>query len=153
MSNARYLFALPLFIFIAGCNQSQQSALEKQAEQAAEAVQKAAEKTATQAVRDTSATATKTWTQSAKNLGQGGVALRVKSALALSTRLDGARIDVELQENKIVLSGEVLTPKQKIVAQNLAQNIVDPKFRIINRLKVVGPETSTSARTIKAKGY
>ena len=158
MSNVRFLLALPLLIALVlialgGCEQKQQASLEKQVEQAADVVQKAAEKTAVQALQDTTSTATKTWSQGAQNLRQGGVALRVKSALALSSRLEGAGIDADLQGNSIVLSGEVLTYQQKTVAQSLAQNIVDPKFKIVNRLKVVGLEAARNTRTIKAKGY
>ena len=131
------------FCILSGCTQQQQTALEKQVEQGAGAVKTAAEKTAAQALRDTTASAAKTWANTTKNATQGGAALRVKSALALSTRLDGASIDVDLQGNRLILSGEAITVTQKSVAESIAKNTVDPKFRVVNRLKVAGPKTAS----------
>ena len=159
MEGERYALSLPfcifnfaLLIFLAGCDQQQQAVLEKHAEEAVDVVQNAAGKTATEALEKTSKTATKTLEQSAKDLAQGGVALRVKSALALSSRLDGATIDVDLQGNTIILRGEVLTPKQKAIARSLAENILDPKFQVVNRLKVAG-RFSQRRPSRSARGY
>lgn len=121
------LCALCAFSSLAGCSQMQQAALEKQAGNTAEAVQKAAEKTAAQ-----------TWNETVVAARTGGATLRVKTALTVSSRLDGARIDVELQgTNAVVLRGVVLTPKQKSIAHSIAINTLDPKFKVVNKLTVV----------------
>lgn len=153
----RYYFPLlppaVCLLILAGCSTQQQTALEKQAEQAVGTVKTAAEKSAGQVLRDTSASAAKTWANTAKNASQGGVGLRVKSALALSSRLNGASIDIDVQGNNLILIGSVLNSTQKSVAENLVTNIADPKFRIVNRLKIAGPHTVTNAEKVEARGY
>ena len=139
------------FLLLAGCSTQQQAAVEKQAEKAVETVKTTAGKNAAQAFRDTSESAAKTWANTAKNAGQGGVGLRVKSAIALSSRLDGASIDVDVQGNRLILIGEVLTPTQKTVAESLVKSVADPKFRVVNRLKVGGSEPVMNRAS--ARGY
>lgn len=141
------------FCILSGCSTQQQTALEKQAEQAVETVKTVTEKNAAQAIRDTSASAAKTWANTTKNAGQGGVGLRVKSALALSSRLDGASVDVDVQGSRLILTGEVLTSTQKNVAENLVENIADPKFRIVNRLKIAGQQPDRNLKKSAARGY
>jgi osmotically-inducible protein OsmY len=142
---------------LSGCDGQQQAFIENKAGEAASAVKDAAQKTATDTLRDTTDNALKTLTKTAANTRQGGVALRVKTALALSSRLEGSRIDVELQGNSIVLKGEALTVEQKSVAGTLAKNIADAKFRIDNQLKVTRPASPSSTPTISStalpKGY
>lgn len=124
---------------LSGCDQKQrtqwQSSLERQAQSAAQSVQDVATKTAEQTLQETM-TATRS----------GGATLRVKTALAVSSRLDGARIDVELQGQKIVLRGDVPMASQKVIAQNIAKNTLDPKFKIVNRLAVIGSSRKQASK-------
>ncbi len=139
------------FCILTGCSTQQQTALEKQAEQAVETVRTVTEKNAAQAIRDTSESAAKTWAKTTKNAGQGGVGLRVKSALALSSRLDGANVDIDVQGSNLILIGEVQNSTQKVVAESLVRNIADPKFRIVNRLKLAGQRPAKNAEKPAAK--
>jgi osmotically-inducible protein OsmY len=124
--SSRLVVASLVLVSVAGCNQTPQAVLEQHAANTAEAVQKAAEKTAMQ-----------TWDETVVAARTGGATLRVKTALTVSSRMEGARIDVELQGNKIVLRGVVLTQKQKAIAQSIAVNTLDPKFKVVNKLTVV----------------
>src|SRR5688500_1421237 len=110
-------------LLLSGCDQQQQ--LEKQVEGVATSVQEATALTVERTLQET-LVASQT----------GGATLRVKTALTVSSRLDGAQIDVELQGQKIILSGSVQTAKQKAIAHSIAQNTLDPKFKVVNRLTV-----------------
>lgn len=122
----RSLFCILSFAFcigLSGCQPPQQAQLEKQVEGVASAVQKT-----------TAATIERTLQETLVASQTGGATLRVKTALGVSSRLDGAQINVELQGQKIILSGRVQSAAQKRIAQSIAQNTLDPKFKVVNRL-------------------
>ena len=120
------LFNFAFCICIAGCDQKQQVQLEKQVEGVASSVQKS------------TALAIDRTLQETMSVSQSGAAAwRVKTALSVSSRLEGAQIDVELQGQKIILHGSVQTVGQKKIAQSIAQNTLDPKFTVVNRLSAI----------------
>lgn len=110
-------------LLFAGCDQQQQSQLEKQADGVATSVQKTTAVAVQNALQET--------LQAAQT---GGATWRVKTALSVSSRLEGAQIDVALQGQKIILRGRVNSPTQKTIAQSIAQNTLDPKFQVVDRL-------------------
>ena len=110
---------------MSGCGQPPQAVLESYAENAVTSVQKT-----------TTATVEKTLQDAFQASQTGGATLRVKTALSVSSRLEGAQIDVELQGQKIILRGEVQNAKQKAIAQSIAVNTLDPKFKVVNRLNL-----------------
>jgi hypothetical protein len=128
ISNSRSALCLlppAVCLLLSGCDQKQQARLEKQVEGVANSVQKTTATTVERTLHETVA-ASQT----------GGATLRVKTALTVSSRLEGAQIDVELKGQKIILRGNVQTARQKTIAHSIAQNTLDPKFKIINRLIV-----------------
>ncbi|HEY0075413.1 MAG TPA: BON domain-containing protein [Abditibacteriaceae bacterium] len=122
-------------IFFSGCDQKQQTQIEKQVEGVANSVQKT-----------TATTVERTLQETVVASQSGGATLRVKTALTVSSRLEGAQIDVELQGQKIILRGNVQTARQKQIAHSIAQNTLDPKFKIINRLIVPSYSSKKSFR-------
>jgi hypothetical protein len=123
--SSRLISIALVIVFACGCDQKQQSHLEKRVEGVANSVQKT-----------TATTVERTLQETVVASQSGGATLRVKTALTVSSRLEGAQIDVELQGQKIILRGNVQTARQKTIAHSIAQNTVDPKFKIINRLVV-----------------
>lgn len=127
-ATCRVIFCILNFAFcilLGGCDQKQKVQIEKQVESVAHSVQKTTATTVERTLQET-VVASQT----------GGATLRVKTALAVSSRLDGAQIDVELQGQKIILRGHVQTAGQKRIAHSIAQNTLDPKFKVVNRLIV-----------------
>ncbi len=112
-------------LLLSGCGQQTQGSLEKYAENAVTSVQKT-----------TTATVEQTLQEAFQASQTGGATLRVKTALSVSSRLEGAQIDVELKGQNIILRGEVKNAKQKAIAQSIAVNTLDPKFKVVNRLAV-----------------
>lgn len=133
----RAVFCLLPFAFcllLSGCDQKQQAQLEKQVEGTAASVQK-----------NTAIAVEKTLVDAFEASQTGGATLRVKTALSVSSRLEGAQIDVELQGQKMILRGTVQSAGQKTIAGSIAQNTLDPKFKVVNRLVVNSrPKRSSS---------
>ena len=120
-----YILPFTFCIMLSGCDQKQQAELEKHVDNVATSVQ-----------RTTTATLEKTLEETAQAAKTGGATWRVKTALSVSSRLEGAHIDVELQGQKIILRGDVQNAQQKTIAHSIAQNTILPKFKIVNRLVV-----------------
>ena len=110
-------------LLFSGCQPLQQAQLEKQVEGVANSVQKT-----------TAAAVERTLQETLIASQTGGATLRVKTALGVSSRLHGAQINVELQGQKIILSGRVQNGEQKRIALDIARNTLDPKFQVVNRL-------------------
>ncbi len=127
------LLAVTYCLLLSGCDQKQQAQLEKQVDDVATSVQKT-----------TTSTVENTLQQAFQASQTGGATLRVKTALSVSSRLEGARIDVELQGQKIILRGDVENAAQKTIAHSIAQNTLDPKFKVVNRLVVNSSKKSLS---------
>lgn len=136
----RLFIAGSLIIALSGCDQKQQAQLGKQVNSVATNVQK------------TTADTVENTLQEAFQASQtGGATLRVKTALSVSSRLEGAQIDVDLQGRKIILRGTVINAAQKTIAHSIAQNTLDPKFKVVNRLVVQNSMSRKSSSDGKSR--
>ncbi len=122
--------AAALFVAFAlgGCSRNEQRHAQEVTREAAGTVRRAAR----QAVRGTREAIGKA-TAAADDLALTG---KVKSALLLNKRLDGAAIDVETKEGVVTLSGTALTRHQQAIAVRVARDVRGVR-RVINTLQLL----------------
>jgi len=115
----RYAAAALAFVALAlfGCNKQEQADAKDKAEHVGKQVEQAA-KTA------------------GSKIEEGGVTLKVKSAMSLSNKLNTSGINVDTIDKVVHLRGTVTDENQRALAERIAKDTVGKDIQVVNELQI-----------------
>lgn len=74
-----------------------------------------------------------------KELSDGSITLKVKTALLASDQLNASDINVDTRQKVVYLKGAVASSRQKALARRIAEDTVGPGVKVVDQLKVSPP--------------
>jgi hyperosmotically inducible periplasmic protein len=79
------------------------------------------------------------------DLTDGGITLKVKTAMSQSDKLNTSDINVDTKDKVLTIKGSVASEEQRERAERIANDIVGTDVTVVNQLQVRPPAPSNSA--------
>ena len=121
MMKSQLIIALTTAILAVGCSPAERNDMANKADQGM------------QQAKQTAKTGMK---KAGQAVGEGVSTTRIKSALLASKKLDASHIDVDTDKKSVYLRGSVKSEEQKKIANDLANNMMEPDQKLVNELKI-----------------